>query len=98
MAGWNKKIKKQLGGVTIDMIKAAESQRAYEKATPEQFGNLHGRMKYLMEKMREAGWEDVPHDVWHAVFDLETELKHHEVQPYSFGQGRRIKPRPVNKS
>lgn len=87
-----------MGAVTIDAIKAAESQRAYEEATPKQFGNLHERMKYLMKKMGEAGWEDVPHDVWHAVFDLETELKHYEAKPYSFGQGRWIKPGPVNKS
>jgi len=36
--------------------------------------------------------------VWNAVYDLETELKHYETKPYSFGRGQWIKPGPVNKS
>ena len=86
-----------MGGVTKDTIKAADNVRQYEDAKPKQFGNLHERMQYVMKLMREQR-ADVPHDVWHAVFDLETELKHYETKSYSFGQGTWIKPGPVNKS
>jgi len=86
-----------MGGVTKDTIKAADNKLVYADTKPEQFGNLHERMQYLMKLMREQQ-ADMPHDVWHAVFDLETELKHYETKPYSFGQGTWIKPGPVNKS
>ena len=86
-----------MGGVTKDTIKAADNVRQYEDAKPEQFGNLHERMKYLMQVIHEQR-ADVPSDVWHAIYDLETELEHYETKVYSFGKGQWIKPGPVNKS
>jgi len=89
-----------MGGVTKETIKAADNKLAYEEAKPEQFGNLHERMQYLMKLIHdhEGIRDDVPSDVCHAIYDLETELKHYETKPYSFGRGQWIKPGPVNKS
>lgn len=86
-----------MGGVTKDTIKAADNKLAYADTEPEQFGNLHERMQYLMKLIHEQR-ADVPSDVWNAVYDLETELKHYETKAYSFGKGQWIKPGPVNKS
>lgn len=86
-----------MGGVTKDTIKAADNKLAYKDTKPDQFGNLHERMQYLMKLIHEQR-ADVPSAVWHAIYDLETELQHYETKVYSFGKGHWIKPGPVNKS
>ena len=60
-------------------LNQSEIHRAqkYQLAEPKQFGNLHQRMKLvilLMQKEREL----MPHDLWNAIYDLETEVKYHE--------------------
>ena len=37
------------------------------------------------------------HEVWHAIYDLETELKHYETKPYSFGKGHMDQTCPSEK-
>ena len=50
---------------------------AYRNSMAEQFGNLHQRMKWLIETIqRQAEWV-IPSDVWQAVHELESEIKHH---------------------
>jgi ATP-dependent DNA ligase len=74
-----------------------ENAEAYKKAIPKQFGDLHERMKFLVEKIREfyarEGHSfDVSYDGLRvAVFDLETEVKFYEPQNPPFGS--RPKPR-----
>lgn len=85
-----------MGGMTKDTLKASANARQYENTKPEQLGNLHERMQYVMKLMCEQR-ADMPHDVWHAVFDLETEVKHYETKVYSFGQGTWIKPARVRR-
>lgn len=86
-----------MGAVTKDKLEASVNARQYDHTKPKQLGNLHERMQYLMKLIREQQ-ADVPHDVWHAIFDLETELKHYKTKTFSFGQGLWIKPGPVSKS
>jgi hypothetical protein len=50
---------------------------AYRDAEPQQFGTLHERMKWLVDTIRCHGESVIPSDVWHAVHDLENELRHH---------------------
>lgn len=60
--------------------KNLQARTAYLEATPKQFGTLHERMKFVMEQMQAAGGGVVPNDLWHAVYDLETEVSYHEPQ------------------
>lgn len=57
----------------------------YDKTKPKQFGNLHERMRYAMELMQKHA-NDVPSDLWHAMLDLETEVKMHEPAMPPFGR------------
>ena len=78
----------------------AQNRADYAKAKPKQFGNLHERMKFLIqhagkleEATREARMNDrklMPGfgDVWHAIWDLETEIKGHT--PDEPPHGRRV--------
>lgn len=61
----------------------------YENTNPKQLGNLHERMKYLLE-LAKAHENEIPTEVWHAIFDLEIEVKNHKpaMPPY----GRRLEP------
>jgi hypothetical protein len=36
------------------------------------FGTLKERMNFVMECMHEAGYQNIPNTLWHAVYDLET--------------------------
>ena len=56
---------------------------AYRKCQAKQFGDLHQRMKYVVELMQQAR-EVIPNDLWHAIYDLETEAMHYPPQrpPY----------------
>lgn len=50
---------------------------AYRNAMPEQFGNLHQRMKWLIETIQRQAESVIPSDVQQAVHELESEIKHH---------------------
>ena len=50
---------------------------AYRNAGPRQFGTLHERMKWLVEAVQGHGESVIPSDIWHAVHDLEAEVRHH---------------------
>ena len=54
------------------------NSQAYEQCKPEQFGNMHERMKYLIEcaqEARQSGGDLM--DVWHLMFDLEREVRYY---------------------
>jgi hypothetical protein len=59
----------------------------YRDAQPKQFGNLHERMKYLIELAKKYG-HDTPADLHHAIFDLRTEVEGH--MPVKPPLGRRM--------
>ena len=59
--------------------------REYKKCNPVQLGNLHQRMKYVMAIMRRLGQDHVDSALWHAVFDMETEVKFYKPASPPFG-------------
>jgi hypothetical protein len=58
---------------------------SYDEAKPKQFGNLHERMKFLIE-VASARQPEVPTDAWHAIFDLETEVRGYRAIEPPFGR------------
>jgi hypothetical protein len=64
----------------------------YASAEPEQFGTLHGRMKYLLMLGRRDELWRTHGDVWQAIWDLQTEVEGY--QPISPPFGTRPVPRP----
>jgi len=65
--------------------KDREARAMYLAAKPKQFGNLHERMKYALELMR-SDYDAVPSRLWHALCDLETEVKFHVPANPPFGR------------
>lgn len=59
--------------------------REYKKCNPVQLGNLHQRMKYVMKIMQRLGPDRVGNELWHAVFDLQTEVQCFEPVSPPFG-------------
>jgi hypothetical protein len=76
------------------LIKADEKRTRtdYERTEPKQFGNLHERMKFLMVCVEKHGEAVIPHDVRHAIWDLQTEVMHHKPITPPFGQRFNKKP------
>lgn len=62
-----------------------EQARKYRATKPKQFGNLHERMKFLMEKI-EGKHSQIPNEIWQAIFDLETEVEYHTPANPPFGR------------
>lgn len=62
-----------------------EVSRAYRAAIPDQFGNLHQRMRCAMDLMV-AAHAVIPGNLWQAMFDLETELQYHFPAKPPFGR------------
>jgi hypothetical protein len=63
--------------------------KPYDSAVANQFGNLHERMKFVLEAMQRAEKatpDSIPHDLWHGVFDLETEVRGHVPAEPPFGR------------
>lgn len=61
----------------MKITKTNESTRKqYDEAKPDQFGNLHERMKYVMELLKQHDPNSIGNNLWHAIYDLETEVKH----------------------
>lgn len=68
--------------------KDAAARRHYDRARAAQFGTLHERMKFLIDCARRCGLDKFDAATWHAIFDLETEVKYHK--PATPPYGRRI--------
>ncbi len=62
-----------------------KTKLSYAEAKPKQFGNMHERMKYLIAVATEHEAE-VPNDVWHAIWDLKTEVEGHTPIEPPFGR------------
>lgn len=59
--------------------------RQYNEAKPKQFGNMHERMKFLLQEMHANGHASIPNSVGVAIWDLLTEVKNTPAQK-SYGQ------------
>jgi hypothetical protein len=59
---------------------------SYSRTEPKQFGNLHERMQFLMKCATAHGQQNIPNDMWHAIFDLQTEVKYYEPVNPPFGK------------
>lgn len=73
-------------------IKDSDLEQAakYQQCKPNQFGSLHERMKFVISKIEglsQRERENFDNDLWHAIYDLETEIKYHK--PASPPYGRR---------
>ena len=77
-----------MANLTDDNLKC---MREYKKCKPVCLGNLHQRMKYAMEIMRRLGQDHVDIALWHAVFDLETEVQFFEPASPPFGHRSKSK-------
>lgn len=59
----------------------------YRNCKPKQFGNLHERMQYVMKLLNRGHTaSSIENDLWHALFDLETEVSYHEPQKPPYGR------------
>jgi len=63
-----------------------DQAKEYEACKAKQFGNLHERMKFLINAISDAGQEKIDVKIWHAVFDLETEVKYHKPTSPPYGR------------
>lgn len=69
--------------------------RAYEAATPNDLGNLHERMKAVLERAHEIHLEKIDHVLWHRIYDLQTEVSMHEPAQPPYGHRHiHLGPRP----
>lgn len=50
------------------------ARQAFQGAKPKQFGNLHERHKYAMQLASEMNLEETNPALWHALWDLQTEV------------------------
>jgi len=66
----------------------AEKQNArdYEKAEAKQFGNLHERMQFLIKCAQTHDEKTVLNDIWNAIWDLKTEVRHYKPINPPFGK------------
>jgi hypothetical protein len=49
------------------------NREAFRRARPRQFGNLHERLKYLLQCARKCGLHRLDNDTWQAIWDAITE-------------------------
>jgi hypothetical protein len=68
-------------------LSEADVQRrgGYLGTPARQLGNLHERMRYVMELLREHT-ESVPHELANAIYDLETEVSYHTPAKPAYGR------------
>ena len=59
---------------------------ADDAAKPDQFGNLHERMKYLVAALHAHEGGPREGTLWQAVYDLETEVKYHKPANPPYGR------------
>lgn len=55
------------------------ARRAYLSASPKKLGTLHERMAFVMGLLQRER-ENVCHELWDAIYDLELEVSYHEPQ------------------
>jgi hypothetical protein len=71
-------------------IKFNQSDRAnearYEAANPKFLGNLHERMKLVMEIVNNSHLWETHHELHIAICDLKTEVSFYDPQEPPFGQ------------
>jgi hypothetical protein len=60
-----------------------------DNVDPKQLGNLQERMQYLVA-LAQQHHDQLPTDVWHAIWDLKTEVERHT--PANPPYGRRMVP------
>ena len=60
-------------------------EQAYNAAKPNPLGNLHERMKAVMERGREIELWKVDNDLWQHMHDLQTEVSMHEPAKPPYG-------------
>jgi hypothetical protein len=59
------------------MSKASENAARYEGCRPKALGNLHERLKFVVECGRAHGLWETHRELWNAILDLEVEAKHY---------------------
>ncbi len=58
------------------------SRKEFENTEPKQLGSLYERMQRVMSLMCSEEYRDqIPHDLWHAVWDLKSEVEEYPKQP-----------------
>lgn len=68
--------------------KRDDSWKQYKDAKPRQLGNLHERMKFVLEAMQKGERDkpgSIPRDLWDGMYDLETEVGKHTPFPLCCG-------------
>jgi hypothetical protein len=63
----------------------------YSAAKPDDLGNLHERMKAVIERAQEINLSRIDIVLWHHLFDLQTEVSFHEPALPPYGH-RHTKP------
>lgn len=66
--------------------KEIANRDAYRKCTPKQFGNVHERMKLVVELLNKCDRLAFSHELWTAIYDLETEVSFYEPKNPPHGQ------------
>jgi hypothetical protein len=61
-------------------------QARYQAARPDPLGNLHERMKAVLERAQEIGLWRIDDRIWQHLHDLQLELMFHEPADPPFGQ------------
>jgi hypothetical protein len=61
--------------------------RHYDEAKPDPLGDLHQRMKAVMELIQVVGHERIGNELWHAIWDLQTEVAITSRRPRRSGTG-----------
>lgn len=70
--------------------------RPYGEVKPKQFGDMHERMKYLIQEAQREE-DQIPVGLWHAIWDLQTEVQNHVAIQPPFGK-RIMRPKRASKS
>lgn len=73
-----------MGSVSKEEKRISVLNKNFNLSKPKQYGNLHERMQYLL-KMVEKQIDNIPGDVYAAVYDLRTELRNYEPVNPPFG-------------
>jgi hypothetical protein len=61
-------------------------EASYHAEKPDALGNLHQRMKAVVERAREIGLSRIDNDLWQAIHDLQTEVSFYVPARPPFGR------------
>jgi hypothetical protein len=67
-------------------------RRRYEKATPDNLGNLHERMKAVIDRANDIDLPSIDGHLWGFIHDLQLEVSYHKPADPPFG--KRTRPLP----